>query len=449
MPASFTPASIARSSATARPTDDEILGLAAPPAEKTAAENPASVKRATSPRDARSGREKSAPAVKAGRATRLESVNRSRALRGTDSSTTADPAQAPSNAAEPAPGETETHAGENQFDAEPESYRAVFEAHPDLREAWHDAREFREIFPNIEEARALQKLFPTAAVAERASQELAELDRLDALFFSNRPEAHAELAAAVYRLNPEAFQNLVRVMAGLVGAAPEISGQSAKANAAAPKVEERGQAEATHRPDLHRNQSPRETPASDSASPQVEVSGEGNSAQRAAASPNTEPAARAAFYQDTNAAAVEAVLDAITAQVDRLLPEGTAAGARNRVIGEIYRELDAALRGNRALVQQARQAFRSGALDAEHQRAIVGLIVGRARQALPGVAKKVIGEWTSTVLAAANEKIARQRAGERRVDIAGAGPAASEVRRALTPADINYAKMSDADILNL
>jgi hypothetical protein len=38
---------------------------------------------------------------------------------------------------------------------------------------------------------------------------------------------------------------------------------------------------------------------------------------------------------------------------------------------------------------------------------------------------------------------------ERRVDIAGAGPAASEARRPLSPSDLDYAKLSDADILNL
>ncbi len=155
------------------------------------------------------------------------------------------------------------------------------------------------------------------------------------------------------------------------------------------------------------------------------------------------------FFHSTNAAAVSSVVDAIESQVERLLHEGISESARNRVVGEIYRELDTTLRGNRALGQQMRDAFRSGALDEEHQRAIVSLVTGRARQALPGVAKRVLNEWTTTVVSANHERRARQRTAERRVDIAGSGGAGNDGRRAVTSRDVDYKRMSDADILNL
>ena len=155
------------------------------------------------------------------------------------------------------------------------------------------------------------------------------------------------------------------------------------------------------------------------------------------------------FFHATNAAAVETVIDAIETQVERLLPDGVSKNARNRVVGEIYRELDGALRSNRQLTEQMRNAFRSGSLDADHQRAIVSLIAGRARQALPGVAKRVLNEWTSTVVAANNDRRARQRAAERRVDIAGSSGGGNESHRPTSPRDIDYARMSDGDILNL
>jgi hypothetical protein len=53
------------------------------------------------------------------------------------------------------------------------------------------------------------------------------------------------------------------------------------------------------------------------------------------------------FFHSTNAAAVSSVVDAIESQVERLLPEGISKSARNRLVGEIYRELDTTLRGNR------------------------------------------------------------------------------------------------------
>ncbi len=46
------------------------------------------------------------------------------------------------------------------------------------------------------------------------------------------------------------------------------------------------------------------------------------------------------FFHSTNAAAVSSVVDAIESQVERLLPDGISKSARNRVVGEIYRELD-------------------------------------------------------------------------------------------------------------
>ena len=130
------------------------------------------------------------------------------------------------------------------------------------------------------------------------------------------------------------------------------------------------------------------------------------------------------------------------------MPEGVSKSARNRVVGEIYRELDTTLRSNRQLGQQMRDAFRSGALDPDHQRAIVSLVTGRARQALPAVAKRVLNEWTSTIVAANNDRRARQHAAERRIDISGASGAATAGRSA-SPRSVDYARMSDSDILNL
>jgi hypothetical protein len=159
--------------------------------------------------------------------------------------------------------------------------------------------------------------------------------------------------------------------------------------------------------------------------------------------------AQLAFLNAANAAAVEGVVAAIESQVERLLPEGVAKNARTRVVGEIYRELDATLRSNPQFAAQLRDAFRSGSLDEGHQRAIVSLLTGRARQALPGVAKRVLNEWTSTIVSAAHERRTRQRTAERRVDIAGSGGAGNDGRRSMSPRDLDYARLTDADILNL
>jgi hypothetical protein len=284
----------------------------------------------------------------------------------------------------------------------PEALRAALDANPELRRAWGDAQAYREAFATPEAARA-------------ATAQLADLGRLDALFFSRRPEDHAELARAVAGLDPVAFASLAQAMAALAGkkSLREAPGQ-----------------------ELDRREIPRR--------PENGLARDDNADGMASAP----IASQVEFFHSTNDAAVRGVIEAIESQVERLLPEGVSKSARNRVVGEIYRELDTTLRSNRQLGDQMRQAFGSGALDAAHQRAIVSLVTGRARQALPAVARRVLSEWTSTLVAASHDRRSRQRAAERRVDIAGAS-GGNDGRRSMTPRDVDYARLSDSDILNL
>jgi hypothetical protein len=304
---------------------------------------------------------------------------------------------------------------------DPEHLRGIIDANPELRRAWDDANAYRETIGTPEEARAATAL-------------LADLDRMDALFFSRRPEDHAELARAVAQLDPIAFASLAQAMAEIA------AGDSAAARNATPATAS-AVASVGAQPAVPGAVSP-------IATQEREHAGESRSMLQDNRSTGPTPAQRE-FFHSTNAAAVEGVVEAIESQVERLLPEGISKSARSRVVGEIYRELDSTLRANRQLAQQMREAFRSGSLDAEHQRAIVSLVTGRARQALPGVAKRVLNEWTSTLVAANHDRRARQRSAERRVDIAGSSGSGSDGHRSMTPRDIDYARLSDADILNL
>ncbi len=280
---------------------------------------------------------------------------------------------------------------------------AVLAFNPELKQAWDDARAYRETFRTPQEARM-------------AGAALTDLTKLDALFFSGNAQDHAELAKVVASLDPAAFRSLAKAMG-------EVASQ--------PLANSREPTQATESP---RENHPTATGANSNA-----LTG-----QRGSITPAQEQ-----FFHATNVATVQAVMDSIESQVDRLLPEEISKGARNRLVGEIYRELDAGLRADRQFASQAREAFRSGALDAEHQRAIVSLVTGRVRQALPGVARRVMNEWTSAIVAANHDRRARQRAAEKRIDIAGAGRTGGDGIRPVTPRDINYSRMSDADILNL
>jgi hypothetical protein len=310
---------------------------------------------------------------------------------------------------------------------------AVLDANPDLRRARDEVIAYRETFSTPQEART-------------AKTRLVDLDRLDALFFSRRPEDHSELARAVAALDPSAFNSLAQAMAQLASGGRSESGNVAgvsRAQSALVPVPAATESSIS----VERPQTNAATTA-DSAALAVDPNGSRASVAASSNARDFTPA-QADFFHTANAAAVEEVLGAIESQVERLLPEEISKSARNRVVGEIYRELDTTLRSNRQLAQQVREAFRSGNLDAEHQRALVSLVAGRARQALPGVSKRVLNEWTSTIVAANQDRRTRQRTAERRVDIAGSGRTGGDGLRPTTPRDIDYRKMSDADILNL
>ncbi len=344
---------------------------------------------------------------------------------------------------------------------EPAHLRATFDANPELRAAWRDASAYRESFA-------------TPDAARQATALLADVNHMDALFFSRRPEDHASLARAISNLDPAAFASLANAMhREAANVAHLFRGEAVSPNSAhtnqlqiprsARNDNALGDANANTAAVAATNAdadglrtagtssdalSARPAPLTSAAHAQLAA----NNAQAQAAANNTQSAAnesQLAFLHAANAAAVEGVVAAIEAQVERLLPEGVAKNARTRVVGEIYRELDSSLRSNPQFAAQLRDAFRSGALDDGHQRAIVSLLTGRARQALPGVAKRVLSEWTSTIMSAANERRTRQRTAERRIDIAGSSGAGNDGRRSMTPRDLDYARLSDADILNL
>ena len=307
----------------------------------------------------------------------------------------------------------------------PPDLAPILEANPQLRQAWDVAQEYEQVFA-------------TPAAARDAQQQLSDLD---GMFFSAQPSDHAALAARIHELSPEAFHGLAQAMQAHVakvasGETPQQANNSPAdaASQSSPTVSNPSSAQATH---VATSQ-----PAQEAVVPQA---GDSHSVS----GPTPENAAKAAFFHDTNAAAVEQILGAIHSQVDQLLPDSIGAGARNRIVGDIYRELDASLRANRQLGKQLREAFQSGPGDAAHQRAIVTLVAGRARQALPAVAKRVIGEWTQSIIAANRERLGRHDAASKRVDISGAGPSDGVNRKPVSPRDINYRKLSDADILNL
>jgi len=338
------------------------------------------------------------------------------------------------------------------------------ESDPQLRQVLADAQAYRAVFAS-----------PGAAQDAKN-----QLDELDGMFFSSQPSDHAALAARIHELSPEAFQNFAKAVqahaakvsastqqvpgvatgaGGTVGAGSSVSPATAQqlelfplhasdsgnapgdADQVGGQTGQQSSQQSGARAPVSGAQGAREAHQSVAQAASVPSA--------AASTSDPRRAAQIAFFHDTNAAAVEQILGTIQAQVKQLLPDSVPAGTRNRIIGEVYRELDATLRANRQLGKQLRESFQAGAGDATHQRAIVTLVAGRAKQALPSVAKRVIGEWTQSIVAANHERLSRHEAASRRVDIAGAGASDGVNRKPMSARDVNYKRLSDSDILNL
>ena len=185
---------------------------------------------------------------------------------------------------------------------------------------------------------------------------------------------------------------------------------------------------------------------------QHDVAGAQGGAQHANAGANGaarfDAGAYAQFERATNDAVVSDVTRAIEHTLDHALPAGIADGARRRIAGDTLNEVHAALRGDRQLSAQVSEALRTGRFDDAAREQVSRLIASRARGVVPAAAKRVIGEWTGSVLATHRERAAKQQSTQSRVDITGGGLPQPVPRRTVRPSDVDYRATSDEEILS-
>ncbi len=186
-------------------------------------------------------------------------------------------------------------------------------------------------------------------------------------------------------------------------------------------------------------------------SPFREGSGQANHGTQAAdhGTRHFDAAAYASFERSTNDVVARDVRGSISDTLARVLPEGVNDGAAKRIGEDIFNEVHRALAADRALSEQIGDVLRDRRFGSVEQQRVASLLAGRAKQIVPSVARRVIGEWTSSVLGTARTKAARQAAAASRVDIAAPGGSLDSMPlRALTSREVNYASMSDDEILN-
>jgi hypothetical protein len=341
----------------------------------------------------------------------------------------------------------------------------------EAQQLWREHQEFRAAFASPEEARAIKELLPGGVRDVLTLREATQsVDRIDAAIFSGDARAQSEVVAEMARANPAAFRSMfaeaARVLAGMGAQGNEARGREVggkgTGNHAVARLFRGGELDDGAQKSLGS-----EDP-SYSNSPQ---SGLGESAvtnrqslvtgheprvtghePRATdlESPHFDPAAYANFERATNDAVARDVRGSIGETLARVMPEGVADGAARRIGEDIFNEVHRALATDRALSEQVAGVLRDRRFGGAEQQRVAALLAGRAKQLVPSVARRVIGEWTSTVLNTARSKAARQAAASSRVDIAAPGGSLDSMPlRQMSPREVNYASMSDEEILGI
>jgi len=314
---------------------------------------------------------------------------------------------------------------------------------PRLKEICERESAYRAVFATVADARAIRDVFPSADQARAAAAAQTQLAHLDRIVESRDPRAHAELLADLQRnapeafralaltfserlatLDPEAFRSVAAVIAAQAGNLP------ARAGAAAAPV-----ADAAGRTEGRLDSLPRSIGAGATSAPAAAAAGQ--------------------FLEAVNTDVEQAVRQSVGRKVEELLPDAPE-GARQKIAGEIFRELDLALRRDPELLDHVRECVNNalraaagdprGAQSSAQRESVARLIAGRARAALPGVARRVVADWTETVLRSTQARRARQSESASRVEV-GRGGAPGPVP--LRPRGVDYTRMSDEEILNM
>lgn len=360
---------------------------------------------------------------------------------------------------------------------------------------WQEHQAFRAAFSSAEEARAMKEMLPGGAqevlalrqivqevdslraVAQEAEtlresaaalrESAASVDRIDAAIFSGDARAQAEVVAEMARANPAAFRSMfaeaAKVLAGMGSRGREEGSKETRGREAGGKRQGnedrwsfRGQGEqdagaTTSTAVPGTNHPSQELRASESQITNHDLPAANHqSPVTSHQSPHFDPAAYASFERSTNEVVARDVRGSISDTLARVLPEGVAEGAARRIGEDIFNEVHRALAADRALSEQVGDALRERRFGSVEQARVSALLAGRAKQIVPSVARRVIGEWTSSVLGTARNKAARQAAAAARVDIAAAGGSLDSMPlRAMSPREVNYARMSDDEILGM
>ena len=288
--------------------------------------------------------------------------------------------------------------------------------------------------------KALDAQPQAAAEARRWREAAREVASLDADYFSAEPGARAGLAARLHDSDPAAFRAMLADAARLLAERdPQGLAELARQLGAAEPAAASGAAKSVAQAARSAQSAP--------------VVAQGAPAEPEALRPSDGAAFPADAYRQFASATNEAVEQQMRESIDRTLgaalPDGIASGARRRIGDDIFREVHTALSADRELSLKISELVRGWQFDAGTRQQISALLAGRARAVLPEVARRVVSEWTSAVLASDRAKNARIESAASRRDITGGRLPEPVASSALLPRRVDYARTSDEQIMEM
>jgi hypothetical protein len=319
---------------------------------------------------------------------------------------------------------------------------------------------YQELFPKVADARAYKELLQGGP--EELKSLIAksrEVDEMDLQYFSRDPEEQKGFAQNLYRDDPEAFQSMVQIGLDLIkGQSPQeyayltqhLVGDSLGGEKVWDWLEyihEKAVAAGSEEVVSLLNQfagvfqkyglGPRST-----QDPNLTLVNQ----QRSEVERKYQQL-EAERRQDFNQAVdqtVQGSLDGeITAQLSKLLPK-TSDGLRGRIARDVHSEIQKAISGDAGLKLRLQNLMRTGGINRQTQEQVANLLTSKAKQIMPGAVKRVVNEYTASVMASRKEVTDKQTQAASRVDVStGARPGTGV--RVLTRDEAR--EMSDMDIL--
>lgn len=319
----------------------------------------------------------------------------------------------------------------------PEEIKNLFkmeEVGPKIRDLYFRDAAYREHFSTVAEAREVKELLPNGVDSAKELMGIAErLEPFEAAFAksSESPEGATEFWQAIHAQDPGAYNNLhgaavENILHHFDEQATKTGDENLKASVDVLwRRMKGGEAYEGRKPTTETSLKERNLQEREQAVDEKETQG-----------------FKTAAFAETE----QQVEGAIKSHVGAVLKDSNVPkGAMARIVDDIHAVIINKIQENPTLKFQLNRAFRNGDLGPEHHKSIVSLVVNRAKSLIPELSRDIIKDWTQNYLALNKDTLKRLETS--RADVGPGGPPGQPSGVMPKPAQVDYSKVSDTDLL--